>query len=286
MVLPDLTPLRTSRDYRLIWTAGLLSLLGSAFPLLVAIPLQLQRLTGAPLAVASVGGVELIPIVITSWYGGALADAVDRRRLILLTEGGLAVLSAGVLANALRGHPSVWPLYLAAAGAAALQGVQWPAAAALLPRVVPHGQLPAALALESIKGNTVVILGPALGGLLVAWAGLPAAYLVDLATFAVSIVLVARIRPVPPPGADRTAVLSLRGSTAGIRYAVARPELIGRVRPRVPGGATTPARHPTGGQLRGRAAIPAIPAIPAPTGGAASSSRSTAAWLNCAWCSR
>jgi MFS family permease len=224
-LLPDPTPLRDSRDFRLVWTAGLLSMLGSAFPLLVALPLQVKQVTGSPLAVAGLGLAELVPMLLFALYGGALADAVDRRRLVLATEVALAVLSAAMLANALRGVPLLWPLYVAAAAAASLQSLQWPAAAAMLPRLVAHDQLPAALAWESIRGNAIVIAGPALGGLLAASAGLPTVYAVDLATFAVSIALIARIRPIPPsPEAE---AVSWGGTAAGLRYAAGRPELLG-----------------------------------------------------------
>jgi MFS family permease len=224
-LLPDVTLLRTSRDFRLVWTAGLIGMLGSAFPLLVAVPLQVMRITGSTVAVGLIGVAELIPMLLFGLYGGALADAVDRRRLVLLTEVGLALITAGMLANALLDRPLLWPLYVGAAATAALQALQWPAAGAMVPQLVPHEQLPAAASLGSLSGNLAVVVGPALGGVVAATAGLPAAYLIGLATFGGSIVLLSRVRPLPARAESEPA--SLRGIGEGLRYVGARPALLG-----------------------------------------------------------
>ncbi|MFD9688535.1 MFS transporter [Kitasatospora sp. NPDC059088] len=223
-LLPDTTPWRTSRDFRLTWTSGTVTLLGSVFTM-TAIPLQIADLTGSPLAVGAVGAVELVPTVLFGLYGGVLADRADRRSVALACEVALAVLSTLLLANALLGAPAVWPLYLAAGLAAAVQGIQQPSVQAMVPRLVPPEQLVAAGALLSLRWSIGGVAAPAAAGVLIATSGAPAAYLVDLATFLLSIALLARVRPVP---SERDAEAPpLRDLTEGVRYAARRPDLLG-----------------------------------------------------------
>ncbi|MEY7976445.1 MFS transporter, partial [Streptomyces pilosus] len=169
-VLPDLAPWRTSRDFRLLWVQGLITYLGSVMAL-IALPLQIKELTGSPLAVGAMGAVELVPLVVFGLYGGALADAVDRRKVIVLTEAGLGLLAVLLLLNALLPRPMLWPLYVVAAGVAALAGLQRPALDSLLARIVPHEQLPAAAALNALRWQAGAIAGPALAGLVVGGGG-------------------------------------------------------------------------------------------------------------------
>ncbi len=223
-LLPDLSPWRSSRDFRLMWCAGAVTVFGS-FLTFVALPLQLKELTNSTVAVGALGAVELVPLVIFGLYGGALADAVDRRKLIVWSEAALGLVALCLLLNSLLPHPLIWPLYLAAALSSALAGIQRPALDALVPRIVPHDQLPAAAALNALRWQFGAIVGPALAGLLLAYAGVRAAYAVDAATFALSVVLGYRLRPAPPAhDADRP---SLRGILEGARYAWSRKELLG-----------------------------------------------------------
>ncbi|MFI6154652.1 MFS transporter [Kitasatospora sp. NPDC051170] len=223
-LLPNTAPWRNSRDFRLTWTSGTVTMLGSIFTM-TAIPLQIAHLTGSPLAVGAVGAVELAPVILFGLYGGVLADRADRRTVALVTEIALAGLSALLLANALLGTPAVWPLYVAAGVTAALQGIQQPSLDAMIPRLVPHGQLVAAGALLSLRGSIATVAAPAAAGLLIAGAGVPWAYLIDLVTFLVSIALLARVRPVP---SERDAEApQLREFIEGARYAARRPDLMG-----------------------------------------------------------
>ncbi|MEU6237914.1 MFS transporter [Kitasatospora sp. NPDC047058] len=223
-LLPNTAPWRSSRDFRLIWSSGAVTLLGSVFTM-TAIPLQIADLTGSPLAVGAVGAVELVPTVVFGLYGGVLADRADRRTVALLTELALAGLSALLLANALLGTPMLWPLYAAAGCAAALQGLQQPSVEAMVPRLVPHDQLVAAGSLLSLRWSIAGLAGPAAAGVVVAAAGVPAAYLVDLATFLVSLALLAGVRPVP--SARDAEAPQLHAFTEGVRYTARRPELVG-----------------------------------------------------------
>ncbi|MGW7053388.1 MFS transporter [Streptomyces sp. NPDC054887] len=223
-VLPDLAPWRSSRDFRLLFVQGLVTYFGS-FMAMIALPLQIKDLTGSPLAVGVMGAVELVPLVVFGLYGGALADFADRRRVILLSEAGLGVLAGLLLVNALLPEPLLWPLYVVAAGVSALAGLQRPALDSLMARIVPHDQLTAAAALNSLRWQTGAITGPAVAGVVVAYAGHATAYGVTVVGFAVSVVLCTRLAPAP---ASRDAPRpSLRGIAEGARYAWSRPVLLG-----------------------------------------------------------
>ncbi|WP_329263189.1 MFS transporter [Streptomyces pseudovenezuelae] len=223
-LLPDLAPWRASRDFRRLWYAGLISNFGS-FLTFVALPVQLKDLTGSAAAVGAIGAVELIPLLVFGLYGGALADAWDKRKLIVWTEVGQGVLSAALLLNALLPHPAVWPLYVVAALSSALVSVQRPALDSLWPRIVAHDHLPAAASLNSFRWTVGGVAGPALAGVVVAYAGLGWAYGADLLTFAVSVVLVARIAA--SPASHEAAKPSLKAIAEGARYAWSRKELLG-----------------------------------------------------------
>ncbi|MFJ1758072.1 MFS transporter [Kitasatospora sp. NPDC088134] len=223
-LLPDLTPWRASRDFRLLWLSGCVTGFGS-FLTFVALPIQIKELTGSTLAVGLIGAFELVPLVAFGLWGGALADALDRRRLVLLSEAGLALLTALMLANSLLPHPLLWPIYLVAALVAALDGLQRPALDSMTPRVVAHDQLPAAFALNSLYRNVASVAGPPIAGVVVVVAGAGFAYAVDLLTFLVSLALIARMRPVPPSGG--AAAPSLRSIGQGLGYAWSRKDLLG-----------------------------------------------------------
>jgi len=221
---PDLAPWRSSRDFRLLWTSGCISAFGS-FLTYVAVPLQIKDLTGSSFAVGLVGAFELVPLIVFGLWGGALADALDRRRVVLLSEAGLGLLTALLLVNALLPDPLLWPIYLVAALVAAVDGLQRPALDSLTPRIVPHDQLTAAFALNSLYRNVGSVAGPALAGVIVALAGVQTAYALDVVSFALSLLLLARIRAVPPAtGADRP---SLRAIATGVKYAWSRKDLLG-----------------------------------------------------------
>ncbi|MFE7124480.1 MFS transporter [Streptomyces sp. NPDC057617] len=223
-ILPDLSPLRSSRDFRLLWVQGLVTTIGS-FMALIALPLQIKDLTGSPFAVGVMGAVELVPLVVFGLYGGALADAVDRRKVILLTEAGLGLLAVVLLLNALLPRPMLWPLYLVAGGVSALVGLQRPALDSMLARIVPHDQLTAAAALNGLRWQAGSIVGPSLAGVVVAYAGHAAAYGATVMGFLASVLLCTRLSAAP--AAHDAEKPSLRGIAEGARYAWSRPVLLG-----------------------------------------------------------
>lgn len=220
----DIGPLRRHRDFRLLYAGQLVSFFGSMITS-VAVPYQAYALTHSPLAVGLFGIVQLVPLLILAFLGGALADAFDRRRLVQITELSLAGLSGVLLLNALLPHPLLWLLYVIAGLAAGLDALQRPSLNALLPRLVERDELAAAGALNGIRSTFGMIAGPAVAGLLIAVVGLPATYGLDVVTFAVSLAALRLMRAVPPPAdAERP---SLRRVAEGLRYARSRPELLG-----------------------------------------------------------
>ncbi|MGN9811087.1 MFS transporter [Micromonospora sp. BQ11] len=220
----DVTPLRTSRDFRLVFAAAGVSGFGS-FITYVTVPYQVYQLTGDPLLVGLLGICELVPLLVMAFVGGALADFLDRRLLVLGAEVGFTLLCGVLLLNALGSEPQLWLLYLVAGLTAALDGLQRPALEGLTPRVVTPDEIPAASALNSLRMQIAQLGGPAVAGVLIASVDLVWVYAIDLATFAFSLVCLALVRAVPPPpAADRP---SLRSVVTGIRYARSRPELLG-----------------------------------------------------------
>ena len=220
----DLSPLRTSRDLRLVWTAGAVSGFGS-FITYVTIPFQVASITHDPAMVGLLGVCELVPLLVMGFVGGALADFLDRRLLVRGGEVALAALTAALLVNALSARPHLWLLYTVAAFAAAVDGVQRPALEAMIPRLVRPDQLPATFALTALSGQIAQLGGPALAGVLIATVDLVWVYAFDLATFAVSLICLTLVTAVPPPpDPDRPSIGAI---ATGVRYAGSRQELLG-----------------------------------------------------------
>src|SRR5215207_1398213 len=220
----DTGPLRRHREFRLLYTGQAVSLAGSMITY-VAIPYQVYDLTGSTLVVGLIGVAELVPLLGTALLGGALADAHDRRRLVLLADTTLLLLSLVLVANALLAEPRVWVLFAVAAGMSAASGLQRPPLDAMLPRLVPREELAAASALDGFSHTAAQIAGPALAGVLIATAGLGVTYGVDAASFLVSLAALARMRAMPPP--PEAAPPSVARIREGWRFACSRQELVG-----------------------------------------------------------
>src|SRR5215472_12604145 len=183
----DLGPLRAHRDFRLLYIGQLVSSFGGNLTT-VALLYQIFVLTHSPLAVGVLGVVQFVPVLLLAFAGGALADAIDRRRMVQVTELALAGLSAALVVNALLPEPQLWVLYVIGAFAAALDGLQRPALTAVIPRLVDADELVGAIALTKLRQSLGQIVGPVLAGLVIASVGLPSAYGIDVATFVVSLV--------------------------------------------------------------------------------------------------
>jgi MFS family permease len=198
----DVTPLRESREFRLLWLGELVSTTGRQVSI-VALPLQVFLLTGSTLAVGMLGLVQVIPLILVSIGGGSVIDRFDRRVLIILTEFGMAATSVLLLVGAISGKPPLWYLYAVTAVQSAVTAINNPARSAAVPNMVPPSRLPAALALNQVMFNTTMIVGPAAAGLILgafhpATAGLKWAYAADVVTFTASIAASVMLRPLPP----------------------------------------------------------------------------------------
>ena len=219
----DLRPLRR-RDFCLLYAAQGVSLLGSMVTYVV-LPWQMYALTGSSWAVGVLGAVELVPLLLTAFVGGALADWMDRRRLVVATEIGLMGGCLVLMANAALATPSVLVLYLAAGAMSALNGLQRPSLDAMPPRLVPPEEIPAVAALGAFRGSLGMVAGPAIGGILLGTVGAVAAFGVDAATYLASLVCLVAMRSIPPR--DDAEAPTWRSVVEGFRYARSRQELIG-----------------------------------------------------------
>jgi len=223
-MLLDITPLKVSRDYRLLFFGQLISFFGTMMTFIV-VPVQMYQLTESSLYVGLLGAAEFVPMFFLAFIGGALADSVDRRKMLRLTEIGQMITVAILLGNALLPNPQVWVLFVAVALHAGLAGLQRPSFEALIPKIVPLELMPAVASLNALRFEVGFIVAPILGGIIIARYGASVAYLIDLLTFAASLAAVWMIRAVPPPpNADRP---NLKSIVRGFRYAVSRQELLG-----------------------------------------------------------
>ena len=220
----DLSPLRRHRDYRFVFAGQIVSAFGS-FITYVALPVQIYDLTRSSAVVGLLGVVQLVPLAITALWGGALADAMDRRRLLLICEALLCCCSLALVANSMLPQPGVALLFVLAGVMSAISGFHSPALESLTPRLVDAADLPAVSALTSLRGTTAAIAGPAIAGLCIARFGMPATFGIDAATYAFSLVALSGIRSMP--AAHDAKPPSLGAIVEAFSYAASRPELIG-----------------------------------------------------------
>ncbi len=221
---PDIEPLRVSREFRLLWTGQLISQVGSALRL-VAIPYQIYVITGSSLAVGLLGLFSAVPLIALSLWGGVIADRVDRRRMLLATNTCLALTSVALALSTQAGLASVPVLYVLTAIGSGFGALDQPARSALAPSLVERRLIPAAMALNQSQFQVAQVVGPAIAGVLIARFGLELAYWIDVATYAVAIVLIFLMRT---PRIDVTVVHAapLRALVDGMRFLWSRPLLL------------------------------------------------------------
>ena len=222
-LIVDVEPLRRDRDFRLLWIGQVVSGLGRQVTTIV-LPYQLYVLTGTPLAIGALALVQVVPIMAFSLGGGVVADAVDRRRLLLLTQAGLAAASVALAGLALLPATPVLAIYAVAFLAAGLGAIDQPARSSAVPRLVPRVRLAAAIALGQLNFQAAGVVGPAIGGLVLATLGIAACYVFDAITFAAAIGALLLIAPIlPAHGAVRP---SLAAIADGLRFARRRRAIL------------------------------------------------------------
>ncbi|HEV2880061.1 MAG TPA: MFS transporter [Pyrinomonadaceae bacterium] len=224
-MLLDISPLKISRDYRLLFSGQLISSFGTAMTFVI-VPVQVYQLTGSTLYVGLLSVAEFALILLMAFVGGAYADFIDKRRMLRLTEIGQTLVTVMLVANALAPRPRVWVLFACAALHAGLAALQRPSFEALMQKLVPPELMASVSALNSLRWNVTTILGPSLAGIILARFGAQVAYLIDLSTFIASLSAVFLIRAVPK-AVQTEARPTLKSVVEGVHYAWRRKELLG-----------------------------------------------------------
>jgi MFS family permease len=215
--LADTRPLQTP-SYRRLWTAGIVTVVGAQLTV-VAVPTQIYELTGSSAYVGLTGLFGLVPLVVFGLWGGAIADAVDRRWLLLLTGAGIALMSLALWVFAASGAGNVWVVLVLFAVQSGLLAVNQPTRSAVIPRLIPAEQLPAANALNMTVVQAGAVAGPLLAGVLIPVVGLPVLYLLDAIALLATLWATWRLPPVPPAAVEgRRQRAGLREVVAGFRY--------------------------------------------------------------------
>jgi MFS family permease len=208
--------------YRWLYGGELVSSVGREITI-VAVPYQVFQLTHSSLAVGLVGLANIVPLILFSLIGGAIADAVDRRRLMLIMQCILGATSAGLAFNAAAPQPVLWPLYVLTAAQAALFAIDSPTRTAVIPALVGSRELTGAFALQQLLSQIGRAVGPAIAGVIIAQTGLAVAYALDAASFVVAALMLLPLGPLPPHGGGRRA--SLASVMEGLRFLRGRPLL-------------------------------------------------------------
>ena len=225
-VFTDVKPLQASRDYRRLWVGNTVSQLGQQMTA-VTIAIQVYALTHSTFSVGLVGLFALFPLVAFGLYGGSFADAVDRRKLALVSSLGLWVLSLALVVQAVMHVGSVAVLYAVVAMQAACFAVNSPTRSAIVPRLIDRELLPAANALNMASFNLGFTTGPLLGALAISAGGYQFAYAIDAVTFLGALYSLFRLPPIPPQPLDGQVPTrpGLRSVVEGFRFLATAPNL-------------------------------------------------------------
>jgi len=213
-LLADTTPLRDPA-YRRLWSAGVVTTIGAQLGV-VAVPQQIYEITRSSAYVGLTGVFGLVPLVVFGLWGGALADVMDRRRLLTITTTGLGVTALLLWAQAAAGLNNVWLLLGLFAVQQAFFAVNQPTRSAIIPRLLPPGQIAAATSLNMTVMQFGAIAGPLLAGVLIPVLGLSALYLLDAVALLATLWAVVRLPAIPPLG--ETTKAGLRAVFDGFRY--------------------------------------------------------------------
>lgn len=220
----DLRPLRVSPPFRRLYLAGYFSALGTQATM-VAMAYQLRELTNSTFAVGALGLVEVVPLIIFGFYGGVIADRLDRQRITVWTEIATAGCAAVLALNSFVSRPATWIVFVIAAVLTIAQSLQTPSLGAMSQILVPHDLQRAASQLGSLRTNTMSLVGPSIGGLMATTIGPGWAYVLNLATFVFSLTLLLRIGSSKPTPGEATSPLAMMRE--GASYVRTRPDIVG-----------------------------------------------------------
>ena len=223
-MLLDISPLKVSRDYRLLFFGQLVSFFGSMMTFIV-VPWQMYQLTQSSAMVGYIYLAEFVPMVFLAFIGGALADFFDKRKMLRLTEIGQTCVTAILLANSLLPNPRIWILFVAVALHAGFAALQRPAFESFIQKIIPNDLMSAVMALNSIRYSVGAIVSPAIAGIIATQFSATIAYTIDLLTFIASLIAVFLLNAVASPeNAERPSWQSIK---RGWKYAFSRQELTG-----------------------------------------------------------
>jgi MFS family permease len=224
MLSIDISPLKKYPNYRWLYTGQMISFFGSMITY-VAIPFQMYELTHSTFDVGLLGIVQLVPLILSGFWGGALADSLSRRKIAVSMEICSAIGNLCLLAFTLSGSHSYWILYMLAGIMTIFKGLERPALEALTQQLISKADIPKVSTLQSIKSTTGMILGPALGGVLISTVGLEATYFVDFLTYLLSILCLFKLKDLPAIKEKKKANIS--SIKDGFSYALKRRDLLG-----------------------------------------------------------
>ena len=223
-MLLDLSPLKASRDYRLLFIGQMVSFFGSMMTFIV-VPWQMYQLTQSSAMVGYIYLAEFVPMVCLAFIGGALADFLDKRKMLRVTEIGQTCVTAILLINSVLPRPQIWVLFVAVAMHAGFAAIQRPAFESFIQKVIPIEMMSAVMALNSIRFSIGMIVGPAVAGVIATQLSSTVAYSIDLLTFTASLIAVFMLRFVPPPEhAEKPSIAAIKKAW---KYAFSRQELVG-----------------------------------------------------------
>ena len=214
----DTTPLRTPA-YRRLWSAGVITVIGAQLSV-VAVPTQIYAMTGSSAYVGLTGVFGLVPLVVFGLWGGAIADAVDRRIMLLITGAAIAVTSLALWVISASGVGNVWLVLALFAVQSGMLAMNQPTRSAVIPRLLPADQLPAANALNMTVAQLGAVIGPLLAGVLIPFVGLPTLYLIDAIALLATLWATWRLPPLPSSaGPERPrSQMGVRAVVDGFRY--------------------------------------------------------------------
>ena len=219
----DISPLRESPAYRALWLGQIVSLIGTNMRY-VAVPWHVFQLTGSTVAVGFIGLAEVVPLIVFSIIGGAVADRVNRRALIARMQIGLMASSLALAAVALVDRPPLILIYALTASASAFAAFDRPARSAMVPSLVAPGKLPAAMALRQVVFQVTQIIGPAIGGALIFAFSVAWVYTLDAVTFVAALVALRWVPSLPP--AEITEASGMESVREGLRFSFRNPVIL------------------------------------------------------------